>query len=201
VAGAGMWVLMMAAMMLPTAAPMTATFAGLSRRRLDPITASSLTVLFVTGYLMTWMLFRVVAALAQQVLTAAGALAGVVLAWPLAGAVLIGAGIYQLTPTKDACLRRCRSPFGFLAAHWRDGPAGAAMLGVRHGLWCLGCCVPLMLVLFAVGVMSLVWMAVLTLLVLGEKTLPFGPTVARLSGLGLIVLGGWTLTPFSGVAP
>lgn len=182
--GVGMWAAMMAAMMLPSAAPMITAFAGLSRRRLDPPTVAQHTATFVGGYLLVWSGFSVVAALVQQLLAGGGLLPGGVLGAGLAGVVLAGAGVYQLTPTKQACLRRCRTPLGFLLAEWRDGAAGSTVMGLRHGLWCAGCCLPLMLVMFAVGVMSLLWMAVLALVVLAEKALPFGAAVGRLVGVG-----------------
>lgn len=196
--GVGMWAAMMAAMMLPSTAPTTVVFAGLCRRRLEPPAVARQSALFVVGYLAVWAGFSVAAASAQQLLAASGLLAGGALGSGLAGVVLAGAGVYQLTPAKHACLRRCRSPVGFLLANWRDGATASAVMGVRHGLWCAGCCVGLMTVMFAVGVMSLVWMGVLALVVLAEKTLPLGAAAARLAGVGLIALGLWTLAPLLG---
>jgi predicted metal-binding membrane protein len=114
----------------------------------------------------------------------------------LAGAILIAAGVYQLTPWKARCLTHCRSPLGFLLSHWRDGLAGAFRMGFGHGVYCFGCCWALMAVLFAVGVMNLAWVAALTILVFVEKVGPLGARMARLTGVALVVLGaskiaGW----------
>jgi predicted metal-binding membrane protein len=109
----------------------------------------------------------------------------------LGGAVLVAAGLYQWTPAKHACLTRCRSPIGFLLAEWRDGARGALIMGLRHGLYCTGCCWLLMLILFVVGVMNLLWIALLAALALLEKTLPQGRWISRIAGLALIVWGSW----------
>lgn len=191
----GMWVAMMAGMMLPSTVSMTVTFAGLSRRRTGAATAAKRTAVFVTGYLAVWCVSSTAAAVAQQLLSGAGRLHHGALEVGLVGLVLVAAGTYQITPIKQACLRRCRTPIGFLAAHWRDGAGGASVLGIRHGLWCLACCLPLMSVLFAVGVMSLAWMAALAAVVLAEKVLPRGGLFARATGIGLLVLGTWTWIP------
>jgi predicted metal-binding membrane protein len=193
--GIAAWTAMMTAMMLPATVPMTTVFAALTRRRLTPPATARATAVFVAGYLTTWTGFSAAAALVQQLLTSRGLLANDALHAGLGGVVLVGAGVYQLGPAKRACLRRCRTPIGFLLAEWRDGVAGTAVMGVRHGLWCLGCCLPLMMVLFAVGVMNLAWMAVLAAVVMVEKTMSFGATAARVAGAVLIGLGVWTLTP------
>ena len=108
---------------------------------------------------------------------------------PIAGAILIGAGAYQLSPLKGACLKRCQSPIGFLLTNWREGTSGALELGLRHGLYCLGCCWALMFVLFVVGVMNLVWVAALTAFVLVEKFGPWGKWISRAGGVSLIAAG------------
>jgi predicted metal-binding membrane protein len=115
----------------------------------------------------------------------------------LAGAILIVAGAYQLSPYKGACLTHCRSPLGFLMTEWRDGTVGALRMGLRHGAYCLGCCWALMCVLFAVGVMNLAWVAVLTVIVLLEKIGPAGMAVARTAGIALILFGILLITGFS----
>jgi predicted metal-binding membrane protein len=109
----------------------------------------------------------------------------------LGGLVLIAAGIYQWTPAKHACLARCRSPLAFLLTEWREGARGALVMGIRHGFSCAGCCWLLMLLLFVVGVMNLLWIALLTVFVLLEKILPRGLWVSRASGGALIIWGGW----------
>ena len=116
----------------------------------------------------------------------------------LAGALLIAAGVYQLTPLKRACLTHCQTPLGFLMSHWRDGAAGAFQMGFRHGIYCLGCCWALMVVLFAVGVMNLAWVAVLTVFILMEKVGGAGARVSRIGGILLIALGILFFTPAFG---
>jgi len=107
----------------------------------------------------------------------------------LGAALLIGAGLYQLTPMKDACLAHCRSPAHFIAEHWRAGPLGALRMGALHGAYCLGCCWLLMGLLFFGGVMNLLWIAAITLFVLIEKLVPYGRSGGRLAGLGMIAAG------------
>ena len=111
----------------------------------------------------------------------------------LSGIILLGAGVYQLTPLKSACLAHCRSPLGFLMTHWRDGRGGALRMGLAHGVYCLGCCWALMCVLFVVGVMNLLWVAALTLFVLLEKVGPAPAFIARATGVALVAAGVWFL--------
>jgi len=137
-----------------------------------------------------WIGFSVVAAVAQWVLHEAALLSPMMTASPqLGGAILIAAGLYQLTPMKGACLTHCRSPLGFLMGHWRDGLSGAFQMGLHHGLFCLGCCWALMCVLFVVGVMNLIWVAAITAFVLLEKVGPGGVWVARFAGVAMIAIG------------
>jgi predicted metal-binding membrane protein len=167
-----MWSVMMIAMMLPSAAPMILMFATLNRkRRADTGTSHVNTALFVAGYLAMWGGFSVAAAGAQWALQQAALMAGDALrVGPRVGAaVLVAAAVYQVTPFKYACLARCQTPFGFLMAEWREGDVGAFVMGVRHGLFCLGCCWVLMVLLFVGGVMNLAWVAVLAGFVLVEK--------------------------------
>ncbi|MBV9374358.1 MAG: DUF2182 domain-containing protein [Alphaproteobacteria bacterium] len=192
-----MWVVMMAAMMLPTAAPTVLLVTALAEDRLDnsnliPATA----ILFASGYLLVWCAFGLVATLLQWGLDNAGLLSET-MAFAnsiLASTVLIAAGAYQWTSLKDTCLRHCRSPTAFLIRHWRRGMLGAVRTGVRHGLFCLGCCWMLMTLLFVSGLMNLVWVGAIALLVLFEKTLPGGDAMSRFTGLVLIGWGGLTLT-------
>jgi predicted metal-binding membrane protein len=167
----GVWIVMMAAMMLPAVAPTVALYERMARRRW-----SGASVLFAAGYLLVWSAAGLVAygvfALGRDVL-------GDQLAWDaggrwVAGSVLVLAAVYELTPLKHACLAQCRSPLGFLLGSWRDGRRGAIEMGARHGAWCLGCCWALMAALFALGVMSLTWMALVAALITAEKTLPWG---------------------------
>jgi predicted metal-binding membrane protein len=186
----GVWVVMMAAMMLPSVAPTVALYSQMTR------TASpARPLLFTGGYLATWTL----AGLVAFALAAVGDLvAGDVLAWDrggrwVAGVVLIAAGVYELTPLKDVCLGKCRSPLGFLLGSWREGGRGAVEMGARHGAWCVGCCWALMASLFALGVMSVAWMAFVAALIAIEKLLPWRRagtygTAAVLLVLGVLVL-------------
>ena len=187
-----MWVVMMAAMMLPTAAPTVLLVAALAWGRLgDSKLVPATAMLFAAGYLLAWCGFSLAATLLQWGLDEAGLLSermafGNAI---LAGAVLVGAGVYQLTPLKDACLRHCRSPSEFLLRHWRRGALGAVRTGVRHGLFCLGCCWMLTALLFVGGVMNVAWIGVIALFVLLEKTAPWGARTSRLSGLLLLLWG------------
>ena len=186
-----MWWLMMAAMMLPSAAPMILLFAALVRRRQGAAAPSSIAA-FVAGYLTVWGGFSVVAVSLQGVLESVALLspAMVLSSMALGSLLLIGAGMWQLTPAKDACLRRCRSPLEFLATHWRDGRGGAWHMGLAHGAYCLGCCWMLMTLLFYGGVMNVYWIAGLALFVLVEKTAGGGRWIGRLAGIALIAWGG-----------
>jgi predicted metal-binding membrane protein len=166
----GVWVVMMAAMMFPSLAPTTALYARMTRQRgLDRA------LLFTSGYLLVWG----TAGLSAYALFALGrSFFGGVLAWHAGGrwfaaGVLAVAALYELTPLKDVCLAKCRSPLGFLVGTWRDGRLGALEMGSRLGGWCLGCCWALMAALFALGVMSLTWMAFVAALITLEKTLPW----------------------------
>lgn len=193
VAAFGMWVMMMVAMMLPPVMPWILLFASTNARR-EPGRAGRVglgsTSLFVTGYFSVWALFSLVAAALQVWLSGHALLDGALSTGPVVGGLLLAlAGAFQWTPWKAACLRHCRSPLGFFLAEWRDGPAGAFRMGARHGWFCTACCWALMALSFAVGVMNLLWMAVLTLLLCLEKTAPAGDRIGRLFGLVLIVWG------------
>jgi predicted metal-binding membrane protein len=180
----GIWLTMTMAMMLPSAAPTTLMFSHLGR--------ASQTTLFVAGYLLTWVAFGVFAYIVSRLAREA---APAFIAWDrqgpwVAGAALTAAGVYQLTPLKTACLRHCRSPLHFLL-HRRGGSLGALRAGLGHGGYCVGCCAGLMLALFALGIMSVFWMAVAAVVILVEKLLPRGETFARALAVALIALGGW----------
>jgi predicted metal-binding membrane protein len=182
----GIWVVMMAAMMFPSAAPTIALYARMTRQR-SPVAP----LVFTSGYLLTW---AAAGLIAFGIYVAAGRLAGDVLSWDragrwVAGATLVVAAAYQLTPLKTVCLRHCRSPLGFFLGHWRDGLSGALSMGVKHGAWCLGCCWALMASLFALGVMSIVWMAFVAGLIAAEKTLPWGRAVTYGTAVILLALG------------
>jgi predicted metal-binding membrane protein len=186
-----LWTVMMAAMMLPAAAPMILIFASAQTRRVGD--AAIPTWIFIAGYLLVWLAAGVlVYALVQIGSDIAAQLAFVerTLWAPFAlGATLVVAGLYQFTPIKRICLTRCHSPFAFVTCYWRDGRLGALRMGLRHGVYCLGCCWALFAVLIAAGVMSIAWMLLLTVVVFMEKVLPYRQYVASLIGLALIALG------------
>lgn len=184
-----MWSVMMIGMMTPSAAPVVMLFAGMQRGTAAQRAARI--AVFASAYLAVWITFSAVAALAQWRLHEAAMLSMAMTTANarLGGAILIAAGIYQLTPFKGACLTHCRTPLGFLMSHWRDGVAGAMRMGVTHGAYCLGCCWALMGVLFVVGVMNLVWVAAIAMFVLLEKVGPAGAVVARAAGVAMIVAG------------
>ena len=187
----GVWTVMMAAMMLPAAAPMILTFASAQARR--DHAAAVPTWIFVAGYLFVWSAVgALVYALVEVGADASRYLGSVDRAiWgPLVlGATLVGAGLYQFTPLKRVCLRHCRSPMAFVALHWRDGPLGAVRMGIWHGAYCLGCCWALFAIMVVAGIMSLAWMLVLSLVVFGEKVFPHGQGVSTTIGVALVVLG------------
>jgi predicted metal-binding membrane protein len=190
-----MWWVMMAGMMLPSALPMTLTVATVNRRRRELGTPYVPTAVFVAGYLLAWGAFSLAATGAQWTLEQAALMSpGMSLSSPLAGGLLfIAAGLYQLTPLKHACLRRCRSPLAFVLEHWHDGTAGALRMGAVHGAYCLGCCALLMALLFVGGVMNLLWAAAIAAWVLLEKVLPRGEALARIAGVAAIACGAWMI--------
>jgi predicted metal-binding membrane protein len=185
-----MWTVMMVGMMSASAAPVIFLFAAI-HRGLGAQRAPRVVPAFGAGYVLVWTAFSAGAALAQWALHQAAMLSPAMTTSSarLSGAILIAAGIYQLTPFKSACLTHCRSPLGFLMSHWRDGAAGALRMGIEHGTYCLGCCWALMGVLFVVGVMNLVWVAAIAIFVLVEKVGPAGAFVARAAGLAMVAAG------------
>lgn len=195
-----MWAIMMVAMMTPSTLPMVSMFATLSRNRRLRDQPYTSTFVFVAGYLVAWAGFSVLATIAQWPLHTAGLLNPMMdsRSYLMSGAVLMAAGIYQWTPFKNACLHSCRSPLGFLLTEWRDGTSGALIMGIRHGVYCVGCCWALMLVLFAVGVMNMLWVILIAAFVIIEKVVP-APVVLRLiSGFALLGWGGyWVVLHFS----
>jgi predicted metal-binding membrane protein len=189
-----MWTVMMTGMMLPSAAPLVVLY-GVAARRSAPQTSARQTYALAAGYLLTWTAFSLGATALQR------ALSSLLLISPMmeaansrvSAALLIVAGVYQWTPWKDACLHSCQSPVSFLIGRWRNGGYGAFRMGLEHGLFCVGCCWSLMLLLFAGGVMNLVVIIVLTAFVAFEKLVPAGRMGARTSGVLLIAAGCWML--------
>jgi predicted metal-binding membrane protein len=189
----GIWVTMMAAMMLPSVAPMALLFAKVARSRVERGQAYVPTWVFLCGYFVTWTVFGLAAYGIFGLITLADP---GFLAWDAQGPIVAGvaiavAGLYQLTPLKETCLRHCRGPMHFILHGWKDGRIGALWMGAQHGLYCVGCCWGLMLVLFALGIMSLVWMAVLAAVIFAEKVLPYGDRLTRPIAVVLVALGIW----------
>jgi predicted metal-binding membrane protein len=187
------WVVMMSAMMFPSIGPMVLAFGFVQRRRRErgAVDRTVSSGVFVAGYLLTWTAFGL---LAYGLYVGVRSLSIPELSWHrggpyLAGGVLIAAAIYQLSPVKDACLRRCRAPLDFVLTHWREGPSGALWMGVVHGAWCVGCCWGLMASLFALGVMSVTWMVAIAGLIAIEKLLPRKQLANRLVAVTLMILG------------
>ena len=190
---ASVWVVMMAAMMFPSISPMVLMYARVQvakreRGRHPPWGATGA---FVVGYLVAWLAAGLIG---YAILVGGRALSIDAFAWDeggpyLAGGVIVAAAVYQLTPLKDVCLTRCRNPLSFVMGHWRPGRAGALRMGVEHGGWCVGCCVALMTVLFALGAMSIGWMAFVAALIAFEKLLPYKRVVNRGIAVLLVVLG------------
>ncbi|NBB99826.1 MAG: DUF2182 domain-containing protein [Bacteroidetes bacterium] len=190
----GMWSVMMMGMMLPSASPMVLTFAGISRQR-NAERPLLHTALFVGGYLLVWVGYSAGAALLQGAFRTAALLTpmGASTSPLLAGGLLVGAGLYQWTPLKAACLTGCRTPMGFLMAEWRPGRRGALAMGLRHGWTCALCCWATMALMFVLGAMHLLWMAALTALCLIEKVAPAGDWIGRVAGALFIGWGLWLM--------
>ena len=186
-----MWAVMMVGMMVPSAIPMTLIYAAVARKAAGQGTTLAPAAVFLSGYIAMWTIFSAGATFAQWVLDQAALLSPMLVSsspWLGAG-LLIAAGVYQMTPAKEACLRHCRSPAHFISEHWRPGWAGAFRMGLEHGVFCLGCCWALMGLLFFGGVMNLLWIAAITLFVLIEKVLPFGARSGRFAGIAMIAGG------------
>jgi predicted metal-binding membrane protein len=186
-----MWVVMMVAMMVPSAAPMILMYTTINRRRREQQQPYVPTAVFLGGYLLVWAGFSILATLAQWGLHSAALLSPMMVSTsPVLGSlVLLAAGIFQWTPLKYTCLAHCRSPLGFLMTDWREGHRGALIMGLRHGMYCVGCCWFLMALLFVAGVMNLLWVAAIAAFVLVEKVVPRGDLVGRVAG-GILVLAG-----------
>jgi predicted metal-binding membrane protein len=190
----GVWVTMMAAMMLPSVAPMVITFARVTAHRARTQQAAFVpTWVFAGAYLAVWAVYGLVAYAMSYLVDSLGS---GFLAWDRAGPYVAGgavaaAGLYGLTPLKDVCLRHCRSPLHFVARGWRPGWRGAVHMGAEHGLLCVGCCAGLFVILFAVGVMNLFWMALLAGVIFAEKLLPYGRRLSRVFAVCFVALGVW----------
>lgn len=190
-----MWAVMMVAMMTPSATPMILLFARVNRQRQADQTPIPATIVFSLGYLMVWGSFSLGATLVQWGLHSAALLSPELssVSPVLGGILLILAGIYQFTPLKRVCLSQCRTPLSFLITEWREGTSGALTMGVRHGVYCVGCCWLLMTLLFVAGVMNLLWAALIAGYILVEKVVPAGQWVSRATGLLTVGCGVWLL--------
>jgi len=182
-----MWAIMMAAMMLPAAMPMVVAFSRACSRRAEKMRLCA----FVFAYLLVWSGFSALVTAAQWLLQDAGVVNPMIVSTSagLTGVLLLLAGVYQFSPLKRVCLAHCRTPMGFLIGEWRSGVSGGLVMGLRHGLFCLGCCWALMALLFVGGVMNLAWVAALAIVAAVEKLMPRGEMVARVLGVGLIIAG------------
>jgi predicted metal-binding membrane protein len=186
-----MWCIMMMAMMLPSAAPMILLFATIERRR-NGGSPFLTTTIFAAAYVIVWAGFSIIATLLQWQLDRLALLSPEMATTSalLAAIVLIVVGLYQFTPLKQACLRGCRSPLEFITRYWNRGPFG---IGLRHGIYCVGCCWMAMLLLFVGGVMNLLWVALIAAFILVEKISPRGEWLSYGAGAALICWGGWML--------
>jgi predicted metal-binding membrane protein len=191
-----MWFGMMAAMMTPTVWPWVRAFHRFTGASSDENGVA--TVRFVSGYLVAWLGYAIVAALLQRALqrTALMPPSGDAMVPRIGAVILLFAGLYQFASLKSACLAHCRTPLGYFLTRWRNGPLGAFRMGLHHGLFCVGCCWALMATAFAVGVMNTVWMVLLGVVVFVEQTAPHGQTLRRLLGVALMAGGIWRLAVF-----
>ncbi len=191
-----MWTVMMAAMMLPSAAPAIVLYGSLVRKNGARGKLLPGVWIFTAGYLFAWTAFSAAATLLQALLEHASLLTAemATASAGLGASALIAAGVYQLTPLKETCLGKCRNPLAFFMTRWRPGPGGAFRMGLEHGVYCVGCCWALMLLLFVAGVMNLVWVALIAAFVLVEKVFPGARAVSRTASAALILTGLFLLT-------
>ncbi len=190
-----MWSVMMMGMMLPSASPMVLMFAKINRDQRDKGELFVPTGTFVAGYIAIWSAFSLVATVLQLELHDAGWLSPMMASTNAAysGIAFMLVGLYQWMPLKNACLRHCQTPLGFLMTRWRDGAGGAFRMGLSHGAYCVGCCWALMVLLFVGGVMNLLWVAAIAIFVLAEKFMQPDSWLHRISGAALIAWGAWTV--------
>ena len=191
-----MWVIMMIGMMLPSATPMILIYARAVQKKNSAADAKILSAIFITGYILIWAFFSVAATFLQAGLQDFNLISTMLESNSdaLAGTLFIMAGLYQMTPLKRACLNGCRSPLNFILNSWRPGRTGGLLMGLEHGLLCVGCCWMMMLLLFAIGVMNLFWVASLAVLVLIEKAFPRGEWTARIGGISMLCAGVYFLS-------
>jgi predicted metal-binding membrane protein len=186
-----MWTVMQIAMMSPTAVPMILMHAKVERSRHPEQSPVIATTLFFLGYIIVWVVFSAVFAIIQMVLQSSALLSPQMSSanpW-LAGGILIAAGLFQFSKLKEVCLNECRSPVTYFMLEWREGNTGALLMGLKHGVHCVGCCWVLMALLFVAGVMNLLWMSLITVFVLIEKVMPKGDIFGRVGGVGMLIWG------------
>lgn len=192
-----MWAIMMVGMMTPSVAPMVLLYARVGRQAATQGKTFANTGWFLSGYLISWFVFSLFATGVQWILERAALLNPLMesSSYFFGGSVLVAAGVYQWTPLKDACLRQCQSPLQFIQRHggFRRKAIQSVWLGARHGIYCVGCCWTIMVLLFVVGVMNVLWIASLSILILVEKIAPGGRAISRLAGIGFIATGAWLL--------
>jgi len=187
-----MWSVMMVAMMVPSATPTILIYSKVNSSRKEKSLPYVPTSIFLSGYIVSWIAFSVMATIANWAIHTQGLLTGMMGASTssiLGGCLLVAAGIFQWTPWKYACLSHCRTPMGFIMTEWREGLFGAIRMGLKHGAYCVGCCWLLMSLLFVLGIMNLIWVGVLAAFVLVEKLSPKGIWISRVSGLGFFAWG------------
>jgi predicted metal-binding membrane protein len=197
----GVWATMMAAMMLPSAMPTTLVFARVGAENQRRSRSFLRTWVFISGYLAAWTAYGLLAYGVFRVIQSAHIHA---LSWhargPLiAGLAIVGSGLYQLSPLKGRCLRHCRSPRHYVLSGWRRGWSGAVRMGFEHGAFCIGCCWGLMLILFALGVMSITWMLVVAATIFAEKVLPYGERLSTMFAVAFVLVGIWVAAAPSSV--
>ena len=190
-----MWAVMMIAMMLPSAAPMILIFSAVNKKRAEHGNEFVPTWIFLSGYVLVWIGFSILTTSAQWILHYLALLSSQlrVISPLLGGIILVGAGIYQFTKIKNVCLKNCQTPFDFITGNWRYGKKGAFVMGVKHGSYCLGCCWVLMMILFFVGIMNLLWIALISIFIFAEKILLKTKWMSYTSGLILILSGLWII--------
>jgi predicted metal-binding membrane protein len=192
-----MWAVMMAGMMTPSASPMILLYTRVARQAAQQGQVLASAGWFAAGYLLSWTVFSLAATIAQAALERAALLTPMMVASTnrIGGVILISAGLYQWTALKSACLSRCRSPLEFIQSQggFKRNALGSLRVGLKHGLYCIGCCWALMTLLFAGGVMNVMWIAAIAVLVLMEKVLPRGKSISRIAGVGFVVAGLWLL--------
>lgn len=190
-----MWAVMMVAMMTPTATPMVLTFARINRKRRSRGQPYVATGVFLAGYLVVWTLFSALAAYAQIELQAVDLVDAMLASSSpvFSGVLLVVAGVFQWTPLKQACLKHCRTPLSFILTDWKEGTVGALSMGLKHGAFCTVCCWFLMAILFVLGAMNILWMALITGITLVEKVVPWGDKFSRAAGVVLALWGALIL--------